>query len=112
MAQVNAASSSLLRTGCPGAAAQRAAGIGIADAFPAETQLLHGIPRDVLLRHVMQLLTRDQCRALDALEVSDGGRFVNMGMNFDSVAWRAVWRLPGLPALSGRIPVWKGEIVS
>jgi hypothetical protein len=35
-----------------------------------------------------------------------------MGMNFDSVAWRAVWRLPGLPEARGVIPVWKGEIVA
>jgi hypothetical protein len=35
-----------------------------------------------------------------------------MGLNFERVAWRAVWRRPGLPQMSGIIPVRRGEIVS
>jgi hypothetical protein len=80
--------------------------------LPVDAAELHGIPRHVLVRHAMARLTRDQRRALIAVEIEDGGGFVNMGMNFDSVAWRAVWRLPGLPEAAGMIPVWKGEIVA
>lgn len=80
--------------------------------LPVDAAELHGIPRHVLVRHAMSRLTEAQRRALIAVEVEDGGGFVNMGMNFDSVAWRAVWRLPGLPEARGVIPVWKGEIVS
>jgi hypothetical protein len=80
--------------------------------LPVDAAELHGIPRHVLVRHAMAHLTPEQRRALIAVEVEDAGGFVNMGMNFDSVAWRAVWRLPGLPDAAGTIPVWKGEIVS
>ena len=88
------------------------------DFVPPKTTLavdaaeLHGIPRHVLVRHAMTNLTQEQRRALIAVEIEDGGGLVNMGLNFDSVAWRAVWRLPGLPEASGTIPVWKGEIIA
>jgi hypothetical protein len=80
--------------------------------LPVDAAEVHGIPRHVLVRHVMERLTSPQRRALIAVELADAGSFVNMGMNFDSVVWRAVWRLPGLPELGGTIPVRKGEIVA
>jgi hypothetical protein len=80
--------------------------------LPVDATEIHGIPRHVLVRHAMERLTPDQRRALIAVELADGGGFVNMGMNFDSVTWRAVWRLPGLPEIAGMIPIWKGEIVA
>jgi hypothetical protein len=80
--------------------------------LPVDAAELHGIPRHVLVRHAMARLTPEQCRGLIAVEVADGGGFVNMGLNFDSVTWRARWRLPNQPEASGVIPIWKGEIVS
>lgn len=80
--------------------------------LPVDAVAFHGIPRHVLVRHAMERLTPAQRRALIAVELADAGGFVNMGMNFDAVTWRAVWRLPGLPELGGTIPIWKGEIVA
>ena len=79
--------------------------------LPVDAAEMHGIPRHVLVRHAMTNLSQEQRRALIAVEIEDGGGLVNMGMQFDTVAWRAVWRLPGLPEASGTIPLWKGEIV-
>ena len=79
--------------------------------LPVDAAAFHGVPRHVLVRHAMDRLTLAQRRALIAVELADGGGLVNMGMNFDAVTWRAVWRLPGLPDASGTIPILKGEIV-
>ncbi len=73
---------------------------------------LHGIPRDVLLAHVMNCLTQEQRSAVRAVEVIDGGGFVNMGMNFGSVLWRAVLHDRASSRLSGTIPIRNSEIVS
>ena len=71
---------------------------------------LHGVPREELVRHALDQLAPGLRAAVAAIELENAGSFVNMGMNFDRVGWRAVWRRPGLPATSGTIPVWKGEI--
>lgn len=84
--------------------------IPFAQTLPVDAAELHGVPRHVLVRHAMAGLSAEQRRALIAVELTDAGGFVNLGMNFDRVAWRAVWRLPGLPDTGGTIPVWKGEI--
>jgi hypothetical protein len=78
--------------------------------MPVDAAALHGVARHVLVRHAMEQIAPERRRALIAVELSDAGGFVNMGMNFDRVAWRAVWRLPGLPEQSGSIALWKGEI--
>lgn len=85
--------------------------IPFAETLPVDAAELHGVPRHVLVRHAMTHLTPEQRRSLIAVEVTDAGGMVNMGMNFDRVAWRAVWRLPGLPEAAGTIVVRKGEIV-
>lgn len=81
------------------------------DTLPVDAAELHGVPRHLLARHVLDRLAPALRRAVIAIELEEAGGFVNLGMNFERVAWRAVWRLPGLPALSGSIAVWKGEIV-
>ncbi len=71
---------------------------------------LHGVPRALLVRHALDQLAPSLREAVAEIELESAGPFVNMGLNFDRVAWRAVWRRPGLPDASGTIPVWKGEI--
>jgi hypothetical protein len=80
--------------------------------LPVDAAQLHGVERHVLVRHALAQLSPELRRAVIAVELTDAGSFVNMGMNFDRVAWRAVWRLPGLPEVSGSIALWKGEIVA
>jgi len=84
----------------------------IQPARPAEgaSAELHGVPRAALVRHALDQLAPSLRDAVAAIELKNGGSFVNMGLNLDRVAWRAVWRRPGLPDVSGTIPVWKGEI--
>jgi hypothetical protein len=72
---------------------------------------LAGVPRHLLERHALEQLPPAMRGALAEIELTEAGQFVHMGMNFDQVAWRAVWRRPGLPGASGTIPVWHGEIV-
>ncbi len=78
--------------------------------LPVDAAELHGVPRYQLARHVMEQLSPALRRAVIAIELSEAGSFVNMGLNFDRVAWRAVWRCTGLPEMSGVIPVRQGEI--
>jgi hypothetical protein len=80
--------------------------------MPVDAAELHGVPRHLLACHVLDRLAPALRRAVVAIELEEAGTLVNMGMNFDRVAWRAVWRLPGLPALSGSIAVRQGEIVT
>lgn len=84
----------------------------VAPATPAvDAAPFHGVPRHVLTRHVLAGLPPGLRRAVIAIELEDGGRFVNLGMNFERVLWRAVWRLPGLPETGGVIAIRQGEIV-
>jgi hypothetical protein len=71
---------------------------------------LHGVPRALLVRHALDQLAPSLRDAVADIALESAGSFVNMGLNLDRVAWRAVWRRPGLPDASGTIPVWKGEI--
>ncbi len=80
--------------------------------LPVDAAELHGVARHELVRHALDQLSPAQRRALIAVELADAGGFVNMGLNFDRVTWRAVWRLPGLPEISGSIALRKGEIVN
>ena len=80
--------------------------------LPVDAAEFHGVERHVLVRHALDQLSPELRRVVIAVELADSGNFVNMGMNFDRVTWRAVWRLPGLPEISGSIALWKGEIVS
>lgn len=79
--------------------------------LPVDAAMLHGVPRHLLVAHAMAQLAPALRAAVADMEVSDGGKLVHMGMNFDRVAWRAVWRRPGLPAATGSFVVWNGEIV-
>jgi hypothetical protein len=79
---------------------------------PVDAAELHGVPRHLLARHVLDQLSPELRRAVIAIELTEAGGFANMGLNFERVAWRAVWRRPGLPQMSGIIPVRRGEIVS
>jgi hypothetical protein len=79
-------------------------------ALPVDATELAGVPRYELVRHALDQLPPSLRGAVAEIEVTEAGRFVHMGMNFDQVAWRAVWRRPGLPVASGTIPVWNGEI--
>lgn len=80
--------------------------------LPVDAAELHGVERHLLVRHALDQLSPELRRAVIAVELSDAGGFVNMGMNFDRVGWRAVWRLPGLPEISGSIALRRGEIVA
>jgi hypothetical protein len=80
--------------------------------LPVDSTEIHGVPRHLLARHVLDQLAPDLRRAVIAIELTDAGSFVNMGLNVGQVAWRAVWRKAGLPEITGRIPVHRGEIVA
>jgi hypothetical protein len=82
-----------------------------ATALPVDAMALCGAPRHVLARHALAEVPPALRRAVIAVELSDAGPFVNLGMNFDRVAWRIAWRLPGLPEISGSIALRQGEIV-
>lgn len=71
---------------------------------------IHGVARELLSQHVLAQLTPSQRAAVAAIDLADGGSMVNMGMNFQVVSWRTVWRLPGAAPIGGVIPVWRGEI--
>lgn len=79
--------------------------------MPVDAEILAGVPRHLLVQHAMAQLPEALRSAVAEIEVSEAGQFVHMGMNFDRVAWRAVWRRAGLPIAGGDIPVWNGEIV-
>jgi hypothetical protein len=79
--------------------------------LPIDTQPIHGVPRHELAAHALTLLPPTLRAAVAEMELSEGGRFVHMGMNFEQVAWRAIWRRAGLPVASGSFPVWDGQIV-
>jgi hypothetical protein len=87
------------------------AGLSQGGILPVDAAEFAGVPRHALVRHAMQQLPPSMRAAVAEIEVTEAGQFVHMGMNFDQVAWRAVWRRPGLPGASGTIPVWNGEIV-
>jgi hypothetical protein len=80
--------------------------------LPVDAAAFHGVPRHVLTRHVLAGLAPALRRAVIAVELEDGGRFVNLGMHFERVFWRIAWRLPGLPEMAGVIPIRQGEIVA
>jgi len=77
---------------------------------PLATDELHGVPRALLLRHALEQIAPGLRDAVAGIELAEAPPMVNMGMNFDRVAWQAVWRQPGRPAAEGMIPVWRGEI--
>ncbi len=78
---------------------------------PLDHGEFHGVPRAELVQHAIAQIPPPLHRQLDAIELADGGLMVNLGMNFQRVLWRAVWRDPGFPAFSGSIPIRHGEIV-
>ena len=81
-----------------------------AGALPIDAQEICGVPRAALVAHALAQLAPSLRDAVAEIELAEAGGFVNMGMNFDRIAWRAVFRRPGLPEAAGSIPVWKGEI--
>jgi hypothetical protein len=80
-------------------------------ALAALPEELHGVPRALLVRHALDRIAPALRAAVAAIELEEASPMVNMGLNLDRVAWRAVWRVPGLPDATGSIPVWHGEIV-
>ncbi len=49
--------------------------------------------------------------AVARIELGELQRFVNMGVHFDRVAWRAVFGAPGLPTQRGEIVLHDGQVV-
>jgi hypothetical protein len=82
-----------------------------AASLPVDSATFHGVPRHELACHALARLGPSQRAAVIAVEMSEAGTFVNMGMNFGRVIWRMKWRHAGLPEMSGSIAVRNGEIV-
>ncbi|WP_203071110.1 hypothetical protein [Falsiroseomonas ponticola] len=79
--------------------------------LPIDAGTIHGVPRHELVAHAMEQLAPALRGQVAEIELSAGGQFFHMGMVFDQVAWRVVWRRPGLPVASGNFPVWNGALV-
>ncbi len=79
--------------------------------MPIDAGTIHGVPRHELVAHAMEQIAPALRSQVAEMEVTAGGQFFHMGMVFDQVAWRAVWRRPGLPVASGSFPVWNGALV-
>ncbi|MGK7867117.1 hypothetical protein [Falsiroseomonas sp. E2-1-a20] len=70
---------------------------------------IHGVPRPELEAHVLQGLAPAQRAALAEIELMPGGRMVHMGVVFEQVAWRAIFRQAGQKVARGSFPVWNGS---
>ncbi|WP_270939167.1 hypothetical protein [Falsiroseomonas oryzae] len=79
-------------------------------AAPVDAAEFHGVPRALLARHALDRIAPSLRPAVAEIALEEAPPMVNLGLNLDRVAWRAVWRRPGLPEASGIIPVWRGEI--
>jgi hypothetical protein len=79
--------------------------------LPVDTQPIHGVPRHELVAHALRQLPAGLRDQVAEMEVTPAGSLVHMGMNFEQVAWRAVWRRAGLPVAAGNFPVWNGQIM-
>jgi hypothetical protein len=82
-----------------------------AAALPGDLAPLHGVPREVLVAHAMERLPPVLRGLVAAIELQEAGSVHHMGIEVDRIAWRAVWRRPGLPGASGTFAVWNGEPV-
>ena len=76
-----------------------------------DLQPIHGVPRHELVAHAMAQLPRGLRDQVAEMEVEPAGQLVHLGMNFDQVRWRAVWRRAGIPVAGGHFPVWNGQIM-
>ncbi len=76
---------------------------------PGKPETVLGVSRALLEAEAMARVPAPLRDSVLEIELSEGGRFLHMGMVFDSVAWRARWCRPGIPAASGAIPVWNGR---
>lgn len=72
---------------------------------------IHGVPRHELVAHAMAQLPPSLRDQVAEMEVSPGGQIVHLGMNFDQVRWRAVWRRADVPVAAGQFPVWNGQVL-
>jgi hypothetical protein len=79
--------------------------------LPVDTQPIHGVPRHELVAHALRQLPSGLRDQVAEMEVTAAGSLVHMGMNFEQVAWRAIWRRAGLPVAAGNFPVWNGQIM-
>ncbi|MGG5886653.1 hypothetical protein ACLF3G_05890 [Falsiroseomonas sp. HC035] len=70
---------------------------------------IHGVPRHALEAHVLQGLAPAQRTALAEIELTAGGHMVHMGVVFEQVAWRAIFRDAGQKVARGSFPVWNGS---
>jgi hypothetical protein len=73
---------------------------------------IHGVPRLELARLALARLAPALREEVAGFELADAGRLVNQGVHFDRVAWRAVWRRPGLPEAAGSLVLLDGEIAN
>jgi hypothetical protein len=76
---------------------------------PSLDAAIHGVPRHELEAHVLQGLGLAERAAVAEIEVMPGARMVHMGVVFEQVAWRAVFREARRPVARGSFPVWNGS---
>jgi hypothetical protein len=77
--------------------------------LPVDTATVQGVPREELEAHVREGLAPALRDAVAEIELMPGGRMVHMGVVFEQVAWRAVFRRASLPVTRGSFPVWNGS---
>jgi hypothetical protein len=70
-----------------------------------------GAPRHLLVEHVLRGLAPALRAAVAEIELTEAAAIPHMGVNLDQVAWRAVWRRPGLPVADGTLQLWNGRIL-
>ncbi|MGG5812241.1 hypothetical protein [Falsiroseomonas sp. CW058] len=79
--------------------------------LPPDLAPLHGVPRHLLVAHALEQLPPALRGLVAEMEVTEAGSVLHMGIEVDRIAWRAVWRRPGMPVASGSFGVWNGEPV-
>jgi hypothetical protein len=77
----------------------------------AEGPPIHGVERRVLEQHALEQLPPALRGAVARIELEEVAQVLHMGLEVDRVAWRAVWRRPGLPVAGGSFGIWNGEPV-
>ncbi len=73
-----------------------------------ERRLIFGVPPDALLAHALHQIAPTLRHEVASFEFDEGGRVLHMGLETERVIWKAIWRRPGLPLVSGSFVVWDG----
>lgn len=76
---------------------------------PVDMAPMHGVPRHALVAHAMERIHPALRACVEEIELAEGCNLLHMGIEVAQVAWRAVWRRPGLPVACGTFGVWNGE---